>query len=320
LGSNIFFGSFGVPIKSPAVVAAKVDPVVFQLYKSTACFTTCWLALLYVDFKITIWGFVGAAIWVVNGTLAILAIQKAGLGVAQSTWSGLSIFVSFFWGAVVFGEPVRSMTSCLFALVLMAAGMLGLALAASGKFKETAHLKGEEEEEALLLAEDGKDNDKYSRCNNQNFKVGMAAAVYVGIANGSFMTPLKYANQEVTGLEYLISFGIGSMLMTIIMAVCYFAFRHMIGRPIPSLHLDVAAKPALLTGLMWSCGNVCSIFATEYLGIAVGWPLVQCNLLVSNFWGIFYYEEISGKRSIVAFMGSALVLLSGVVVLSVFGK
>jgi len=25
----------------------------------------------------------------------------------------------------------------------------------------------------------------------------MAAAVYVGLANGSFMMPLKYANQEV---------------------------------------------------------------------------------------------------------------------------
>jgi len=64
--------------------------VVFQLYKTTACFATCWLALAWVDFRFTWWGVVGAAIWVVNGTLAIVAVQKAGLGIAQSIWSGLS--------------------------------------------------------------------------------------------------------------------------------------------------------------------------------------------------------------------------------------
>jgi hypothetical protein len=48
--------------------------------------------------------------------------------------------------------------------------------------------------------------------------------------------------------------------------------------------MDVAARPALLTGLLWSAGNVCSIFATEYLGMALGWPLVQCQLVVSNLW------------------------------------
>jgi hypothetical protein len=49
----VFFGSFGVPIKSPAIVDAQVDPVIFQCYKTAACFSTCWLALLFVDFKFT---------------------------------------------------------------------------------------------------------------------------------------------------------------------------------------------------------------------------------------------------------------------------
>lgn len=66
--------------------------------------------------------------------------------------------------------------------------------------------------------------------------------------------------------------------------------------------------------------DLCSIFATEYLGIAIGWPIVQCQLVVSNLWGIFYYGEITGQKSIMVFLGSALVLLGGVVVLSVYGK
>ena len=46
---------------------------------------------------------------VANGIVAILAIQSAGLGLSQAIWSSLGVFVSFFWGAAVFGEPVRRM-------------------------------------------------------------------------------------------------------------------------------------------------------------------------------------------------------------------
>lgn len=53
LASTIFFGSFGVPIKSQAIVKAQVDPVIFQCYKTAACFCSSWLALLFVDFKFT---------------------------------------------------------------------------------------------------------------------------------------------------------------------------------------------------------------------------------------------------------------------------
>ncbi len=41
--SALLFGSFAVPIKSPAMTAARVDPTVIQCYKSLACFTTSWL-------------------------------------------------------------------------------------------------------------------------------------------------------------------------------------------------------------------------------------------------------------------------------------
>jgi hypothetical protein len=33
--------------------------------------------------------------------------------------------VSFFWGVAVFGEPVRSMSACVLALLLMTVGMAG---------------------------------------------------------------------------------------------------------------------------------------------------------------------------------------------------
>ena len=87
----------------------QVDPLAYQCYKSLVCFLTSWLVLTYNHFRFTWWGTVGASIWVVNGVCAIIAIQKAGLGITQTTWSALSIFVSFIWGAFVFHEPIKSL-------------------------------------------------------------------------------------------------------------------------------------------------------------------------------------------------------------------
>ena len=37
-----------VPIRLPHVMAAQVDPMIFQFYKSFACFSSAWLLLLFV--------------------------------------------------------------------------------------------------------------------------------------------------------------------------------------------------------------------------------------------------------------------------------
>lgn len=44
-----------------------------------------------------------------NGVCAIMAVQRVGVSIAQGTWSALSIFVSFIWGAFIFHEHVRSL-------------------------------------------------------------------------------------------------------------------------------------------------------------------------------------------------------------------
>jgi hypothetical protein len=46
-GANIFFGSFGVPFKTEAMLRAKPNPLVVQSYKTLAVFLTCWLVLSY---------------------------------------------------------------------------------------------------------------------------------------------------------------------------------------------------------------------------------------------------------------------------------
>ena len=351
----LLFGSFGVPIKAPAVVQAKVDPVVFQCYKTAACFCSCWLALLIAEFKFTYWGFVGAAIWVLNGTCAIAAVQKAGLAVSQSLWSGLSIVVSFLWGTYVFGETPRSPVLAWFAIVLMSAGMVAIGYGAASKSGNLCKPHGDGdavdddvESEGLIRDEDGEPlnplharsthahsrvltgtpswagtgNVKYASkgMSPRQFTTGIALATYVGVANGSFAVPLKYANQTVKGAEYLVSFGIGAAVLTALFVAAYCAvLTFVLRRPLPSAHVSVAAKPALATGLLWSAGNACSIFAAEKLGLSVGWPLVQCQLLVSVCWGVFYYREVTGAAATACIFAGSAVVLAGVGLLAQFG-
>ena len=47
IGSMLFFGSFGVPIKSKVAKRLDIDPLAMQTYKSAVCFFTSWLVLLF---------------------------------------------------------------------------------------------------------------------------------------------------------------------------------------------------------------------------------------------------------------------------------
>ncbi|KAK9908921.1 hypothetical protein WJX75_004710 [Coccomyxa subellipsoidea] len=206
VGSAAAFGSFGVPIKCKQILDAKVDPLAYQFYKSL----------------------------------------KAGLGIAQTTWSALSIFVSFIWGAFVFHEPIKSLPLSFVGLFLMALGMSGLGYAAqqvaANVFKTDKSAEGEQSspQKALLAAK------------KKNFVIGVVLACCIGVTNGSFLVPLKYAQKDVKGIIYVLSFGIGAALVTLTAGALYAIGCKLIGRPVPSLQVRVASGPALLTGALWS--------------------------------------------------------------------
>lgn len=90
-------------------------------------------------------------------------------------------------------------------------------------------------------------------------------------------------------------------------------------RSAPSFHVRVAAGPACLAGILWSLGNYLSILAVASLGMAVGWPLVQCSLIVSNVWALFWYREVEGRKAIFWFLASSCIILCGVCLLAYFG-
>ncbi|QDZ24882.1 hypothetical protein HOP50_15g74250 [Chloropicon primus] len=336
LASILFFGSFAVPIKTPAMQQARVHPIIIQVYKSTACFTTSFFVLLLRDFKFSYWGVIGAAIWVLNGIAAIAAVQCAGLGVSQATWSAVTIVVSFVWGTCYYREDLPHWNLAVLGIVLMTGGVSAVGIISSGRIggprtsskpmEEGTNLRGV----SYAKLEEGKGSDVEDEGGRIKSRHGSASpwgglsprakglcfALYVGVANGSFMVPFKSAIKDsgLDAVEYVLSFGIGSAGVTAIVLTLWLLLGHHRTPIGPSW--KVALKPSLLTGLLWSAGNFCSIYATQLLDLTVAWPLVQCQLLVSTAWGIFYYHEVQGTQRIAMVVGSSFVVVLGVLFLS----
>ncbi|KAH7365201.1 hypothetical protein KP509_18G013500 [Ceratopteris richardii] len=333
VASMVFFGSFAVPMKTTAVLDAKMDPIIFQSYKSFVCFMTSWLVLIYTPLKFTWWGMVGALIWVITGSAAVLAVRLVGIGLAQSLWSSLSIVVAYIWGAYIFKESIQNHALSLLSVFIMVMGMLGVGFMVGLESKEDAVVPQDEHKVDSLNELDSspllRDSEPSGRSGNRHargvqsglhilFK-GIGLATVVGVLNGSFLIPLKYAHEDVVGIEYLVSFGVGSMAMTLLVLGIYWCSCKTLGYTFPSFKFRQGAGPALLTGLLWSLGNYLSIYATLYLGYSIGWPLVQCQLLVSALWAVLYYKEVKSKVAAIVLIISSLVLVGGAVMLSYFG-
>ena len=58
------------------------------------------------------------------------------------------------------------------------------------------------------------------------------------------------------------------------------------------------------------------ILATERLGLALAWPLIQCQLLVSTAWGALYYGEQRGPRQIGGVAAATALVVAGAVLLT----
>lgn len=117
---------------------------------------------------------------------------------------------------------------------------------------------------------------------------------------------------------------------------------------LPSLYIMEMWLPGTLCGALWEIANIGSLVSVQFLGEGVGFSVVQAALLVSGafnlllfdqglsnrkhtildfptyccscntlgLWGIFWFHEIRGRRTILLWLTSALITLAGVILLS----
>lgn len=142
-----------------------------------------------------------------------------------------------------------------------------------------------------------------------------------------FIGPLKIVvciiSDTAKGAAYVISFGIGASIV-IMGAWClrYSCLLARLGSPVkayqalPAFHFRTMWQPGGTAGLLWSLGNFCSILSVRFLGVGVGYSVIQASMIVSGLWGIFFFKEVVGAPSIARWMGSAFTTLGGILLLS----
>ena len=77
--------------------------------------------------------------------------------------------------------------------------------------------------------------------------------------------------------------------------------------------VDAASSP------LSPADRIASLYATIYLGNAIGNAAVQGQMVISGLWGMLYYREVRQKWKIAQFFVSMLITLTGVVLLALFG-
>lgn len=329
LGAWLFFGSFNVPVKHPSVLPLRVDPLVFQSWKTACMFTTSWIVLAWRPFYFSLWGLCSGAFWVVGGAFAILAFQFGGVAVGAGTLNSMIVIVSFTWALAVFHQPVYSLWITLLCVAALLVGILGMvyalrpvaAAAPAASQSSQVRLEAPVEDEAVLLLDpskkDGGDDDhvRIGALRVPRYWFGIACAVIAGLTAGSSLAPLRFGGVQ-GGIGYLVSFAIGSLTVNTVLWIAYVVVRLITGRPaFPEFHWRKMLVPGLLTGLLWSAGNFCSMYAIIYLGM-IGNGCAQLSILVSGIWGIALYKEARGGLRIFLWAVSALLAVGAIIGLS----
>ena len=156
----------------------------------------------------------------------------------------------------------------------------------------------------------------------QRRNLGLLSALMCGTWGGSCLVPMHYSKGDTGGLGYVISFGTGALIVTIMIWILRFSYMAVTLNSIregyailPSFHIKVMWLPGATAGTLWSLGNVGSIVAVQQLGQGVGYPASQAALLVAGLWGIFYYREVTKPKTIIKWFMSAFVTIFGILML-----
>jgi glucose uptake protein GlcU len=99
-----------------------------------------------------------------------------------------------------------------------------------------------------------------------------------------------FASARTKGLNYVISFGIGALLVTVVLWILRYAYNlyQCKGNYIeaysvlPSMHLKEMWLVGAICGSLWQMANIGSIVSVQFLGEGVGYSVVQAALLVSG--------------------------------------
>lgn len=277
----------------------------------------------------------------------------AGLAIAVGTWASIMIMVNFIFGILIFREPVYDILGTIAAFLLLVVGLVGMSHYSAPKKKGLLNsqltyesFNDEEPSQQVPLedpwtdgrmltedaqvgspAEESHDKVHYILCGVSLNKrqCGILGAAMNGVFTGGSLIPLHYAKGEgFGGANYIISMSTGAFLANCLLWLCYFLYNVWASKAplreawkdMPRIYFKELWFPGFLAGLLLSIAMFGSILAVTYLGQGVGNSLVQTKILISGLWGIFFYKEINGTKTITMWFMSATIAMVAIVWLS----
>jgi hypothetical protein len=275
------------------------------------------------------------------------------------------VIINFFFGIMVFKEPVANVWGTFCSFLLLIIGLVGMSRYSSpqqnqqdlhnemivpsdetsgGQDLNYQSLQVTEDEEIIAEDEEATEDEEIIDESQQESETsvvlfngyislterqcGILGAALNGIMTGGSLIPLHYAAEEgFGGAKYFPSFGVGAMIAnTLLWLLVYFVCccRDVVhGKSLqrtfdemPKWHFRALWLPALLAGLLLSLAMFSTILAITYLGQGVGNSAVQSKILVSSLWGIFWYKEVIGAKTIAKWFASAGVCMIAIIWLS----
>ena len=176
--------------------------------------------LCWTPFVFSLWGFVGAAIWVASMLCAFVGIQGLGYGTAVATWASITMTVAFLWGTLVFGEAPSNIGGAVAALLVLGVGVAGVATAQSPSWQPSDNGESDSLFQALNVNGDseagvgvgvgvgvgeaqdegeGEAGGKTTTPSKTSKLAGWCGAVGCGLTNGSLMVPFHYFSEAHSG-------------------------------------------------------------------------------------------------------------------------
>ena len=277
----------------------------------------------------------------------------AGLAIAVGTWASIMIMVNFLFGIIIFREPVHDILGTFSSFVLLIFGLIGMShysepQKTSSLQSQTNHDPGNYPENYATMSTPLQDSSVDGLMIEQDIpadsvdgvhvellgvpltkrQCGILGAVMNGFFTGGSLIPLHYAKLEgYGGANYIISMASGSFVANCCLFLGFYLYNvysfrkadHAVREAMdamPRLYLKELLVPGTLAGVLLAIAMFGSIIAVTYLGQGVGNSVVQTKILISGLWGIFFYKEISGTKTISMWFLSAAVSLVAIIWLS----
>ena len=141
----------------------------------------------------------------------------------------------------------------------------------------------------------------------RNWRSLLSGAVF-----GTYLIPFKLSGMGDMEFLFPFSFGVCVGSLVLVTMVTVRRWRDINFTLVPSLL-------SLFSGVMWMIGTLAIFWAIAddgLFGYAMGYPLLQLNLVVNQMWGVFVFGEYSTRRERIKLAVSTVVILSGAVLLT----